>query len=71
MVIKYIFDNVLCSKLLLHKTLSNIYLIIVDEYNEKLTEYWISITITDEKDFLLTIKLTAENSSPFCKTVTV
>ena len=29
--IKYIFDNVLLSELLLNKTISNIYLILVDE----------------------------------------
>ena len=34
-IIKYIFDNVLCNKSLVHKALSNIYLIIVDEYNIK------------------------------------
>ena len=30
-IVKYIFDNVLCNKLLPHKTLSNTYLIIADE----------------------------------------
>ena len=36
MIIKYIFENVLCRKLLPHKTLSNIFSIIVDEYTKHL-----------------------------------